>query len=78
MPTPLPVVLDRLAQIHTSATARRARQNYTDETHLVFLSLDLRELLRDVHDSITHELTLRPGPEASRRVDPGEQNRASA
>ena len=65
MQTTLAAILDRLAQTYTRASLRRTRKNYTDETHLVYLSLDLREILHDLDESIRIQIPPRRGPTES-------------
>ncbi len=90
MQTTLSAILERLAQTDTRAHLRRTSQNYTDETHMVFLSLDLRELLRDIDDSLSGQLPARrrpaanglliapPGPVSPRPPDPAPVQNNSA
>ncbi len=67
MPATLTAILERLAQTNSRANYRYIHQNYSDETHLMFLSFDLRELLRDIDDSIRN-----PIPVRRRAVPPNE------
>jgi len=56
------IVYDRLDQIAQRAKARRAQHTYADETHLVHLRFDLRELLTDVDAAIRAAIPPRNPP----------------
>ena len=59
MQTTMRAILDQLAQTNARASLRYTRHGYSDETHLAFLLLDLREILRDIDDSITARIPAR-------------------
>jgi hypothetical protein len=56
MQTTMRAILDQLAQTNARASLRYTRHGYT---HLAFLRLDLREILRDIDDSITARIPAR-------------------
>lgn len=58
----LTAILDRLAQTNTRASLRHTRMRYSDETHLVYLRFDLRELLQDIDDSISARIPAHRSP----------------